>query len=183
MQARDYHGLTFLSGYTFAHALGEKPNDADPTDSSGQTILPTDNGNLRLNYGSSPNDIRHRFTFAPTYTIPGMKLPGQMLEGWSVNGIVTLQTGLHWNPNDTTTTDWLGTGEKSNTSIPVGVVQYWNYTGPTSAFSNTGPTPIPCYGVLSGCKAFASAPAATQAACQSPRRHLTPAMPSFNSLR
>ena len=167
LQARNYHGLTFLSGYTFAHALSQKPNDSDPTDGSGQTILPTDKNNLGINYGSSPNDIRHRFTFAPNYAIPGIKSPGQMLEGWSVNGILTLQTGLRWNPSDTTTTDWLGTGEQGNTSIAVGAIQYWNYAGPTSAFSNTGPTPIPCYGVLSGCKAFASAPAATQASCQS----------------
>ena len=137
LQARDYHGLSFLSGYTFGHALSAKPNDADPTDTSGATILQSDKNNLRLNYGSSPNDIRHRFTFSPTYTIPGMKSPAQMLEGWSVNAIVTVQTGLRWTPSDTTSVDWLGTGEKSNTSIPVGVVQYWNYTGPTSAFSNT----------------------------------------------
>lgn len=167
LQARNYHGLTFLSGYTYGHALGEKSNDADPTDSSGQTVLQSDKNNLRLNYGSSPNDIRHRFTFAPTYAIPGMKSPAQMLEGWSVDAIVTLQTGLRWNPSDTTTTDWLGTGGKSDTLIGDGVTQYWNYTGPASAFGNTGPTPIPCFGVLAGCKSFASAPAATQAACES----------------
>jgi len=167
LQGRNYHGLSFLSGYTFGHALSEKPNDADPTDTSGATILQSDKNNLRLNYGSSPNDIRHRFTFSPTYTIPGMKSPAQMLEGWSVNAIVTVQTGLRWNPSDTTSVDWLGTGEKSNTSIPVGVVQYWNYTGPTSAFSNTSQHAIPCYGVLGGCTPFASTPAATLAACQS----------------
>jgi len=166
LQARNYHGLSFLSGYTFAHALSAKPNDADPTDTSGATILQSDKNNLRLNYGSSPNDIRHRFTFSPTYAIPGMKSPGQMLEGWSVNAILALQTGLRWTPSDTTSVDWLGTGEKSNTSIPVGVVQYWNYTGPTSAFSNTNQHPIPCYGVLGGCTPFASTPAATLAACQ-----------------
>ena len=167
LQARDYHGLSFLSGYTFGHALSAKPNDADPTDTSGATILQSDKNNLRLNYGSSPNDIRHRFTFSPTYTIPGMKSPAQMLEGWSVNAIVTVQTGLRWTPSDTTSVDWLGTGEKSNTSIPVGVVQYWNYTGPTSAFSNTSQKPIPCYGALGGCTSFAATPAATLAACQS----------------
>ena len=169
LQARDYHGLSFLSGYTFGHALSEKPNDADPTDTSGATILQSDKNNLRLNYGSSPNDIRHRFTFSPTYTIPGMKSPAQMLEGWSVNAIVTVQTGLRWSPSDTTSVDWLGTGEKNNTSIPVGVVQYWNYTGPTSAFSNTSQHPIPCYGVLGGCTPYTSSSyvgTAIQTACQ-----------------
>ena len=157
LQARNYHGLSFLSGYTYGHALGDRPNDADPNDSGGTTVIQTDKNNLRLNYGSSPNDIRHRFTFSPAYAIPGMKSPGQMLEGWSVNAIFTLQTGLRWNPSDTTSVDWLGTGEKSNTLIGDGVTQYWNYSGPTSAFSNTGPTPIPCYGVLGGCTAYTSA--------------------------
>jgi hypothetical protein len=166
LQARNYHGLSFLSGYTYGHALGDRPNDADPNDSGGTTVIPTDKNNLRLNYGSSPNDIRHRFTFSPAYAIPGMKSPGQMLEGWSVNAIVTVQTGLRWNPSDTTSTDWLGTGEKSNTLTGTGVTQYWNYSGPTSAFSNTGQHPIPCYGALGGCTPFASAPAAIQTACQ-----------------
>jgi hypothetical protein len=92
-----------------------------------------------------------------------------MLEGWSVNAIVTVQTGLRWTPSDTTSVDWLGTGEKSNTSIPVGVAQYWNYTGPTSAFSNTGQHSIPCYGVLGGCTPYTSASysgTAIQTVCQ-----------------
>ena len=28
-------------------------------------------------------DVRHRLRFSPTYQIPGIKTPGQMLEGWS----------------------------------------------------------------------------------------------------
>jgi hypothetical protein len=62
--------------------------------------------------------------------------------------------------------DWLGTGENTNSGIGAGVTQFWNYSGPRSAFSNTGPTLIPCYGVLAGCTAFASAPAAIQTACK-----------------
>jgi hypothetical protein len=166
LQARGYHGLSFLAGYAFAHALSVL-DDTDPNDSgSGSSTMPTDKNNLRLNYGSSAYDIRHRFTFSPSYAIPGMKSPGQMLEGWSLNALITVQTGLPWNPIDATSTDWLGTGEKNNGSIGTGVTQYWNYAGPRSAFSNTGPNPIPCYGSLGGCTPFASAPAAIQTACQ-----------------
>ena len=53
----------------------------------------TDKNNLLLNYGNSASDLRHRFTFSPSYAIPGMKSPGQMLEGWSVSSIVVLQSG------------------------------------------------------------------------------------------
>jgi len=112
-------------------------------------------------YGSGVADIRNRFSFTPTYQIPGIKAPAQMLEGWSINAIVLLQGGTPWDPADivSTTEDIIGTGNGS------GATQYWNYTGSKSAFKTTF-SPIPCYGgTFQGCTAFASAPAAIQTAC------------------
>ena len=80
-----------------------------------------------------------------------MKSPAQMLEGWSVSGILTLQDGLPWWPNDTTN-DFLGTNEFGN-SVAGAAAQPWNYSGPTSAFKS-GPTAIPCFGGASGCTAY-----------------------------
>jgi hypothetical protein len=161
LQARNYHGLVFLAGYTYSHALSV--TDGNSTN-NGSALL-ADKNNPRLNYGNNSNDQRHRFTFSPTYQIPGRKAPAEMLEGWTVNGILTLQSGLAWNPNDATVNDWLGTGENTNSGIGAGTTQFWNYSGPRSAFDNTGPTAIPCFGKLAGCTAFASAPAAVQAEC------------------
>ena len=133
------HGLSFLAGYTYSHAL-----DIYSSVSAGN-VLVSDPNNLKLNYGNSDNDVRHRFTFSPTYAIPGMKSPGQMLEGWSLNAIFIGQAGLGWYPDDNTKTDWLGTGEFAEAfSTQVGQLQYWNYSGPTSAFKE-GLRPIPCY--------------------------------------
>ena len=129
-------------------------------------LMPTDSTNLALDYGNGAMDLRNRFTFSPTYQIPGLKSPGQMLEGWSVNALVTVQSGFPWNPSDTTTFDWLGTGENGNSGIGLGTTQFWNYSGPTSAFTVNSANPIPCYGAVKGCTAFTSAPAATVAACQ-----------------
>jgi hypothetical protein len=167
LQARNYHGLSFLASYSFSHALQQLVGNTG----GGGDILPTDKNNLRLDYGSSTYDLRHRFTFSPTYPIPGMKSPGQMLEGWSVSGILTVQSGLPWTAADLSTTDWLGTGEITNQQIGGGVYQYWNYSGPRSAFSNTGPTSIPCYGISSyaGCTLYSSASyvgTSIQTACQ-----------------
>jgi len=161
LQARNYHGLSFLTGYTYSHALSV--TDGNSTN-NGSALL-ADRNNPRLNYGNNSNDQRHRLTFSPTYQLPGMKAPAQMLEGWTLNGILTLQSGLAWNPSDPTVNDWLGTGENTNSGIGAGTTQFWNYSGPRSAFSNTGPTPIPCYGKLAGCTAFAAAPADIQASC------------------
>jgi hypothetical protein len=142
LQARGYHGLSFLAGYTYSHALSE----SDGNSNSGIMVV-SDKNNLRLNYGDSNSDLRHHFTFSPTYAIPGIKSPGQMLEGWAVSSIVVLQSGLPWNPSDSSV-DWLGTGESAN-SAP----QYWNFSGPTSAFKVTA-SPIPCFGKYSGCTAY-----------------------------
>ena len=139
LQGRNYHGLSFLAGYTYSHALSETDNDIE-----GSNTVASDKNNLRLNYGNSASDLRHRFTFSPTYNIPGMKSPGQMLQGWAVSGIVTLQSGLPWSPNDSSV-DYLGTGE-----LGPGTTQQWNFLGPPSAF-NVTTTPIPCYGAGKGC--------------------------------
>ncbi len=161
MQARNYHGLSFLAGYTYSHALSV----TDGNSTNNGSVLVADRNNLVLNYGNNTNDQRNRFTFSPTYVIPGMKSPAEMLQGWSVNGILTLQSGLAWNPNDATVNDWLGTGENTNSGLGAGTTQFWNFSGPTSAFNDPGPGAIPCYGKLAGCTAFASAPAAIQAGC------------------
>ncbi len=145
---RASHGLSFLAGYTYSHAL-----DNQSSSSISQSAFPLDSRNPRLGYGSTDNDIRHRFTFSPTYDIPGMKAPGQMLQGWTLSGILTLQSGLPWYPIDTSN-DFTGTGE-----VNAGGVQTWNYTGPTSAFVS-GPTGIP---FLTGSAATATCGAAAQA--------------------
>jgi hypothetical protein len=90
-----------------------------------------------------------------------------MLEGWSLNAIWAVQSGFAWAPDDYKTDDFAGNGEISNNIATPnsGVWQTWNYTGPTSAFSDAGVTPIPCYGVLSHCTAYSQAPLAIQEAC------------------
>jgi hypothetical protein len=139
------HGLRFLAGYTFAHAL-----DLLYSDNTGGALVPTDNANLRADYGNSANDLRHRFTFSPSYALPDIKSPGQMLQGWEVSGIVVLQDGLPWSPNDVTD-DFLGTNEINNSFG--GTLTAWNYSGPTSAFT-AGPHPIPCFGSMAGCTPY-----------------------------
>ena len=92
VRSRGYHGLSFLGGYTWAHSLAEPGGGGTVT----SNLLQSDNSNARLNYGGTSTDLRQRFTFSPTYLIPGMKSPGQMLEGWSVNAIITAQSGIRW---------------------------------------------------------------------------------------
>jgi len=147
LDARNFHGLSFLTAYTYGLALD------DWTKNSQATSVLADPARLQYQYGNSDLDVRHRLRFSSTYQIPGIKSPGQMLQGWQVSGIWALQSGFAWAPNDNQTDGWGGNNEFANNSTPNnnGAWQSWNYTGPHSAFNGNGAVPIPCYGQASGC--------------------------------
>src|SRR5437667_6248114 len=92
MTQRTSHGVSFVLGYTFAHALGMSPDNWSFQN-------PINSNRLRDLYGPSRFDVRNRFTYSLTYAIPGMKTIGQILEGWSVNSILAIQCGLLWDVN------------------------------------------------------------------------------------
>src|SRR5467141_1485054 len=168
MTQRAVHGLSFVMGYTFAHALGESPDNWS-------FLSATDNKNTRSIYGTTEFDVTHRFTFSTTYAIPGKKAPGQFLEGWSLNSIVTLESATPWGVNDVTT-DFSGTNEIGSQS-PNG--EQWDFFGnpadfkTTKAFSSTnggaggipyfaggGPTSAPSSNSACNTKAAAIGPLA-----------------------
>jgi hypothetical protein len=105
---RNYHGLSLNGGYTYSHALGY----ASDQGTGGGLVLPINsNGNLHSQlYTSTSFDVRHRVTLTGTYTIPGIKGFGQLLEGWSINSTARIGTGTPWGVNDAST-DFDGTGE------------------------------------------------------------------------
>lgn len=127
---RDYHGLTFLMGYTYSHALDNVGANWDFGAGSG---LPMDSTNTNREYASSDFDMRHRFTLSLTYAIPGIKTWGQLLEGWQVNTIVSAFGAQPWGVIDATT-DISLTGE---------AVDRWNFMGPPSDFKATRSSGVP----------------------------------------
>ncbi len=139
---RNYHGLDFVAGYTFSHAL-------DDLSSNWVAFLPKDSANPLLDHASGDEDIRHRFTFSITYTLPEKKTKSQLLEGWQVNTIITLQSGQPWNVNDQSF-DFSGTGE---------LADRWNFFGNPSDFKSQGPNGLPFFapGASSACTAKALA--------------------------
>jgi hypothetical protein len=122
---RTMHGLSFVVGYTFAHSQAMSPDNW-------RFLNPIDSNNVRALYGNSEFDMRHRFTFSTTYTLPSVKAPAQLLTGWSINSILTLQSSLPWGVNDTTT-DFSGTGEINNAST---IGEQWNFYGNASDFKS-----------------------------------------------
>jgi hypothetical protein len=121
---RTSHGLSFTAAYTYSHATD------DVSQNFGSTT-PLHNENPNLNYGNSDYDIRHRFTFELTYALPGLKSPGQLLQGWQINSVVTLQTATPWSVQDLSN-DFSGTGEVNN---PNSWGEAWNFIGNTKDFT------------------------------------------------
>jgi hypothetical protein len=132
---RPVHGLSFLLGYTYSHALD------NASANFGSNFLPVDSTHPAGMYANSDFDVRHRFTITATYAIPGIKSPAQLLQGWQLNSVVTLQGGAPWSAQDLSD-DFSGTGQVSEL---VTYGQFWNISGPPSAFKS-GPRSIPCFG-------------------------------------
>jgi Carboxypeptidase regulatory-like domain len=130
LTGRNFHGLSFTTGYTYSHALG----DASDQGTSGNLPIPVNSyGNLRQElYASTDFDVRHRFTTTVTYAIPGRKGYGQMLEGWTLNSIVIIQSGLGWGLSDTSD-DFSGTNVIHTSAGTQG--EQWDFSGNPSDFT------------------------------------------------
>ena len=124
LTVRNYHGLTLNGGYTYSHALGY----ASDQGTGGGLVMPINTyGNLHSQLYTSTNfDTRHRLTLTGTYTIPGKKGFGQILEGWSINATARLFTGSPWGVSDATT-DFDGTGAALVTGTFGSEGGQWNF--------------------------------------------------------
>jgi hypothetical protein len=146
LNSRNFHGLSMVAGYTYGHSLDEVGANWDFGYGAG---LPQDSYNVGREYGNSDFDIRQRFTLSFTYAIPGRKSFAQMLEGWELNSIVTLQSAQPWGPIDLGT-DAAGTGPLP-VSPPANAPIRWSfYHAGTAGRGNpsdfkSGPTGIPFF--------------------------------------
>ncbi len=126
LTGRPSHGLSYLVGYTYAHALSEA--DGDWNGSS----LPKDPFDIRQSLGNSNVDVRNRLTASITYLLPGKKGYKQFLEGWKLNSIINVQSALPWSVTDTTNAI-SGLGEQADT---------WNFYGNPKNFDGLGAGPV-----------------------------------------
>jgi hypothetical protein len=136
LTSRNYHGLDFLAGYTYSHAL-------DDLSSTWVAFLPMDSKRPFLEHASGDEDIRHRFTLSVTYSLPEKKTWSQLLEGWQVNTIITIQSGQPWNVNDQAN-NFSNIGEGSDR---------WDFFGNPADFKSGGPNTLPfcANGLPNGC--------------------------------
>jgi len=140
LNSRDYHGLSMVLGYTYSHSLDDVGANWDFGYGSG---LPQDAHNLAAEYGNSDFDIRHRLTASVTYAIPGRHGYGQMLSGWEINAIATLESPQYWGPIDLGT-DASGVGPLP-VSPPANSPIRWSFYGKPSDFKSRAGVGIPFY--------------------------------------
>jgi len=99
LEKRMSNGLTFLTSYTYGHALADSGTTLSGSNGLG-TIDPT---NYNSSYSSASWDIRHNFTTSASYVIPfgkGKKYGNSMnpvtnalVGNWQLNAVLTLHTG------------------------------------------------------------------------------------------
>ncbi|MGB8010953.1 MAG: carboxypeptidase regulatory-like domain-containing protein [Terriglobales bacterium] len=131
LTSRNYHGLSMVAGYTYSHALDMVGANWDFGEGNG---LPTDSTHYQREYASSDFDMRHRLTVSLTYLIPGREGAWQMMKGWQINSIITLNGAQPWGVMDTGD-DISQTGE---------AVDRWDFSGNPKSFKPT-PTGIPFF--------------------------------------
>ena len=79
-------GLQFDVNYTWGHALDDSP----PIFSAS-----SDDHNIHLDYGTTESDVKHLLSFDYVYQVPAARvLPRWLGEGWQLNGITEMRSGL-----------------------------------------------------------------------------------------
>jgi len=101
-------GVSFLSTFTYGHALDYQNPALDLCDGCGSGDTIQDNYNRRANHSSADNDVRARYVFAGSFEMPfgkGKKFLGDsrvgsaVLGGWRLSAIYQTQTGLPFTPS------------------------------------------------------------------------------------
>ena len=140
LNARNFHGLSMVAGYTYSHSLDDVGANWDFGYGSG---LPQNAHNPGAEYANSDFDVRHRLTVSLTYAIPGRKGYAQALEGWELNSIITLQSPQYWGVMDEGPGDDAGVGPLP-VSPPAWTPIRWNLYGKPGDFKSKS-TPIPFF--------------------------------------
>jgi hypothetical protein len=147
LQRQLTNGFQFQLAYTFSHAISDVNDPLQPAQNNGN--LPRDSFNLRAERGNSDFDIRHRaainFIYEPNIGRGRSHLQqgfaGRILEGWSLSGIISAQTGLPYEIFGLTDADH--TGQYTRVTIIGGLAQPpgtdKTYTGPNPTGLETTP--------------------------------------------
>lgn len=156
LEKRFQSGVSFLTTFTYGHALDLQNPALDLCDGCGSGNTIQNNYNLGANRASADNDVRMRYVFAGSFELPfgaGKRWLNQsrfgaaVLGGWRVTGIYQAQTGLPFTPSLSFDAANAGTTTRPNRicdgNIDGRTLQHWFdttcFVAPTSlTFGNSG---------------------------------------------
>jgi Carboxypeptidase regulatory-like domain/TonB dependent receptor len=106
------HGLQFLASYTFSKTLDTDGADVNST-SAAVLLTLGDQNSPRQRWGRASSDRTHRFVFSETWALPSPSagLQKEILGGWAVAAVVTIQSGSALTIADTNTNNVFGINE------------------------------------------------------------------------
>jgi hypothetical protein len=103
---RRWRGLSMTADYTFSQS---RDNASDGQDYVPNAAQPDDSFNPEGERANSNFDVRHRLTAFFTYALPSKG--GAWTKGWSLDGVLTLASGMPFNVNYLFEGDFNGSGE------------------------------------------------------------------------
>lgn len=135
LRSTNLRGLTSQFSYTWAHGLDEM--------TSYRNAIPQNSFNLKGDYGNMDYDVRHTFIAYLNYSVPRLRGPHWLGNGWQLNSLITLHTGQPY--TIFTGTDASGTGEGEDRVNQVGRFtegdrKIVNHSGQLQFFTNGTPS-------------------------------------------
>jgi hypothetical protein len=114
------NGLGMNINYTFAKAM----DTVSDLFNNRVGAHPTDNMNIRYDYGPADFDVKHRIVATVSYDLPFFK-GNRWIGGWSANTITSWQTGHPFTPFDSNTSGSVGAdlnhdGYFTDRLVPIG---------------------------------------------------------------
>jgi hypothetical protein len=140
-RARNWHGMTAISNFTWARSLGTSPLSQS---ASGETVLTP--YNIGASYGPNSFDVRFTYNLAMSYSTPWYKqqrgIRGRVAGGWTVAPLFFAQSGspmgVTWSESGCTSCQAFG--EATPPASVVTNVEYAvlasTYNGGNSAYNN-----------------------------------------------
>jgi hypothetical protein len=106
---RFMHGVQFLASYTFSKTLDTDGADINSTSANNALTL-GDQNSAAQRFGRASFDRTHRFILSATAMLPNpsQRFARSILGGWSVSGILTIQSGTALTISQTNSTNVFG---------------------------------------------------------------------------
>jgi hypothetical protein len=142
--AKDWHGLTARSNFTWGRALGT----GSVTQSSSTITVPNpyDFNNFGT-YGVQPFDVKYTYSLLMLYQLPYFKrqegVLGRILGGWTIAPLFTARTGLPQRLSTATNGESFGEVYNGQTANYEGAAGFKPFTGGNQAQYNV-PAPSSC---------------------------------------